>query len=340
MPASSRNCRGGIRTWLLGETQRDLLRRRPCSTCYLSDLHEPITAQSVRICCMGRNELCIHKCEVAAYDFRTNSEINTRRVRYNGQLLAHLSADQAVRYLGLRLNVQGDTSAEVSYVMESMKTAATRFKGHQYSYRQGFSLVPTAIQQVFTYSVSVTGWTTATLQSVHDLWGLMGKRAWDLTEGHHSTPFLTPDTEGGIAQASPFHLAAKHSLRFLQTVCEGMQSDILTLVQDEWEQLCTTWGTRRPQEIQAALLLDDTALMSRTLLSRTLYYLGHAGIVLAWERLPDLIRPAPYPDDIDRKDRTLIGALWEYVRYRLSIRREMRKGSASNRALASGIANL
>eukprot|EP00961_Rhodomonas_salina_P056195 755026-Rhodomonas_salina.1 len=66
-------------------------------------------------------ELCVHKCEVAAYDFRTESELNTRRVPYNGQRLTPLSAEQAVRYLGLRLSVQGNTSAEVAYVTQSMR---------------------------------------------------------------------------------------------------------------------------------------------------------------------------------------------------------------------------
>eukprot|EP00961_Rhodomonas_salina_P146336 1969797-Rhodomonas_salina.2 len=30
-------------------------------------------------------DLCVHKCEVAAYYFCTGSELSTRRVRYNGQ---------------------------------------------------------------------------------------------------------------------------------------------------------------------------------------------------------------------------------------------------------------
>eukprot|EP00961_Rhodomonas_salina_P103930 1398410-Rhodomonas_salina.1 len=221
-----------------------------------------------------------------------------------------------------------------------MNASLKRFRGHPYSYLQGFSLIPMAIQQVFTYSVSVTGWTMDTLQPVHDMWGLMGKLAWDLTEGHHSALFLTPDVEGRIAQASPYHLAPKHSLSFLQSICEGLQNDILLLVQAEWQRLCTLWGTQWPQEIQAALLLLDSVDSSHTLLFQVLYYLGHAGIVLAWEHLPNLVRPAPYPEDSDKLDRPLIGALWDYVWYCLSIRWEMCKGSASNHTLANGIASL
>eukprot|EP00961_Rhodomonas_salina_P180392 2434876-Rhodomonas_salina.1 len=89
-----------------------------------------------------------------------------------------------------------------------------------------------------------------------------------------------------------------------------------------------------------SVLLLDSADSSHTLLSRVLYYLGHAGIVLAWERLPDLVRPAQYQEDLDKLDQPLIGALWDYVRYSLSIRWEMRKGSASNCSLANGIASL
>eukprot|EP00961_Rhodomonas_salina_P258665 3495295-Rhodomonas_salina.1 len=56
-------------------------------------------------------ELCVHKCKVASYDFGKQVELNTRLVRYNGQRLSPLSAEEAVRYLGLRLTVTGDTSA-------------------------------------------------------------------------------------------------------------------------------------------------------------------------------------------------------------------------------------
>ena len=154
-------------------------------------------------------ELCVHKCEVAAYDFGRQTELNTRKVRYNGQRLSHLSAQDAVRYLGLRLTVTGDTSAEVAYVLSSMQSAATKFKGPPYSYRQGFNLIPTALHPVFTYSVGVSTWTMKEMQILHNLWGLMGKRAWDLTEGHNTAPFVTPHSEGGVAQLSPFHLAAK-----------------------------------------------------------------------------------------------------------------------------------
>eukprot|EP00961_Rhodomonas_salina_P128087 1726420-Rhodomonas_salina.1 len=69
-------------------------------------------------------DLCVHKCEIAAYDFGKQAELNTRKVRYNGQRLSHLPAEAAVRYLGLRLNVMGDTSAEVSYVLSNMQAVA------------------------------------------------------------------------------------------------------------------------------------------------------------------------------------------------------------------------
>eukprot|EP00961_Rhodomonas_salina_P235181 3178913-Rhodomonas_salina.3 len=146
-----------------------------------------LLAKVLEIAAWAGMELCVHKCEVAAYDFGKQTELNTRKVRYNGQRLVHLSAGAAVCYLGLRLTVQGDTSAEVSYVLSSMKTAATKFKGHPYSYHdcQGFNLIPKALHPVFTYSVSVTTWTMTELQALHNLWRLMGKRAWDLTEGHN-----------------------------------------------------------------------------------------------------------------------------------------------------------
>lgn len=221
-----------------------------------------------------------------------------------------------------------------------MKEAAGRLRGHPYSYRQGYSLIPVALHPVFTYSVGLASWTTSTLQSLHNLWGLMGRRAWALTEGHNVAPFLTQGAEGGVAQDSPYHLAARNTLQLLHKACGGLHDDILRLVQVEWVDLCRTWGTTRPQEIQAALLLLDSTMDARTLLSRTLYYLGHVGIVLSWEQLPGLTPPAPYAPSDDPMSRPLLGALWSYVRYMLSTRWEMRMGAESNAALATGIRNL
>eukprot|EP00961_Rhodomonas_salina_P211989 2862334-Rhodomonas_salina.1 len=67
-----------------------------------------------------------------------------------------------------------------------MQAVAKKFKGHPYSYHQGFNLIPTALHPVFTYSVGVATWTMKKMQILHNLWGFMGKRAWDLTEGHNA----------------------------------------------------------------------------------------------------------------------------------------------------------
>eukprot|EP00961_Rhodomonas_salina_P021750 292594-Rhodomonas_salina.8 len=178
------------------------------------------------------------------------------------------------------------------------------------------------------------------MQSLHNLWGLMGKNAWDLTEGHNSAPFLTPGSEGGVTQPSPFHLAAKSTLQLLKRATGGLQTDILRLVQDEWIHLCDTWGTQCPQEVQATLLLLDSRDSGRTLLSRVLYYLGHAGLVLAWDQLPGLITPAQYDSSLDPLDSTLIGAMWTYFRHLLAFKNELRACTATGRALALGIASL
>eukprot|EP00961_Rhodomonas_salina_P267952 3620476-Rhodomonas_salina.2 len=158
------------------------------STCFADDL--ALLATSIRdmnkllakvseFAAWAGMELCVHKCEVAAYDFGTQTELNTHKIQYNGQRLAHLSADAEVQYLWLCLTITGDTSVEVSYILTGMKAAATKFKGHPDSYSQGFNLIPTALHPVFTYSVGVMSWTMAAMQALQTMWGLMGERACD-----------------------------------------------------------------------------------------------------------------------------------------------------------------
>eukprot|EP00961_Rhodomonas_salina_P254835 3444198-Rhodomonas_salina.1 len=60
-------------------------------------------------------DMCTHKCEVACFDFSTNQEIPTRelkKVLYGNHPLPRLPAAEAVRYLSLCLNIQGNTSCE------------------------------------------------------------------------------------------------------------------------------------------------------------------------------------------------------------------------------------
>eukprot|EP00961_Rhodomonas_salina_P205829 2778576-Rhodomonas_salina.1 len=87
-------------------------------------------------------------------------------------------------------------------------------------------------------------------------------------------------------------------------------------------------------------MLSDSRDTGRTLLSRVLYYLGHAGLVLSWNQLPGLISPAPYDSATNPLDRSLIGAMWPYVRQLLAFKNELRAGNATSSALSSGIANL
>eukprot|EP00961_Rhodomonas_salina_P169238 2280508-Rhodomonas_salina.1 len=59
--------------------------------------------------------MCIHKCEVAGFDFNTGQELPQsalKLVRYGPDTIPRLAADVAVRYLGLRLNIKGETQAE------------------------------------------------------------------------------------------------------------------------------------------------------------------------------------------------------------------------------------
>eukprot|EP00961_Rhodomonas_salina_P267951 3620476-Rhodomonas_salina.1 len=96
----------------------------------------------------------------------------------------------------------------------------------------------------------------------------------------------------------------------------------------------------RRSKLLSRLLLSDSRDLSQTLLSRTLYYLGHAGLVLALEKLPGLIPQAPHDAAEDQMDWILIGAMWSYVLQLLAFRNELRAGTATARALASGISQL
>eukprot|EP00961_Rhodomonas_salina_P148359 1997037-Rhodomonas_salina.1 len=71
----------------------------------------------------------------------------------------------------------------------------------------------------------------------------------------------------------------------------GTDVDPDTLLQTEWVELTTTWGTTAVDEIQTMLLLEESVTRQVTLLARTLYYTGLVGITPVWSRITGMQTP-------------------------------------------------
>jgi hypothetical protein len=95
------------------------------------------------------------------------------------------------------------------------------------------------------YSGPLTNWTFADLLSVEHEWGVMHKRAWQLTDGHNSAPFILPQEEGGFQTHTPSRLLAKTGVGLIEKLARDLDGETLQLMQEEWILLTDRWGTER-----------------------------------------------------------------------------------------------
>jgi ribonuclease HI len=241
-------------------------------------------------------DLCVCKCEVTAYDFARGEEVWPDRVHINGRPLTRLSPHEAFRYLGMRMSLTGDTRAEKQHVRERMRAVKDKLSSHPYRTDQANKLVDMCVHPVLTYSGPMTQWTYEELRAMEVQWAIMRKKAWNLTDGHNTAPFLLPAEEGGVQGTTPARLLARHTANVMAKLSQDLDGEILQLVREEWSQLVKTWGTARVDQVQLLLMLEDSTTRPATLLARTLYYTGLVGISPVWDKVPGMFPPPPGRD--------------------------------------------
>eukprot|EP00961_Rhodomonas_salina_P098844 1329780-Rhodomonas_salina.1 len=94
-----------------------------------------------------------------------------------------LASNKAFKYLGVRLTVHSNTSAEVAHVQQKTFDISSLLKDHPYTPGQAENLFSTCVVPIFTYSGPLTAWRFNDLDNLLDQWGLLLKRAWHLTDG-------------------------------------------------------------------------------------------------------------------------------------------------------------
>ena len=80
---------------------------------------------------------------------------------------------------------------------------------------------------VLAYSGPLANWTFKDLQDIEHQWGLMHKRAWHLTEGHNSAPFLLPPEEGWVQVHTPSRVIAKAAVELATHLVHSMDGEIM-----------------------------------------------------------------------------------------------------------------
>ena len=142
------------------------------------------------------------KSEIAGYDFGRSRAINTRGLQIGGGHPKHIRPDTPFKYLGLRLTIMGDMTAEREYVIQKLEKLGSMLKGHPYHPRQMHIVVQTAIIPIFRYSAAMAQWTSKDLSKLWKVWCRAFKHDWKLKPTIANGFFYT-DQHGGLDAASP-----------------------------------------------------------------------------------------------------------------------------------------
>lgn len=151
-------------------------------------------------------------------------------------------------------------------MLEAAQVVAAKLRSHPYSTCQALQLHAAVLHTVFSYSAPLAKWSFADLDQLENWWTLALRRAWKLTDGHHTVPFLLPPERGGLCLHSPARLMAKHSVLMVHRLTITLDRDVTKLMWHEWISITGELRTQDVRAIQTLLALEDDSTQGTTLL--------------------------------------------------------------------------
>ena len=195
------------------------------------------------------------KSEVTGYDFARMRPINTNALRIGGGRPKHILPDTPFKYLGIRLTILGDMSAEREYVLQKSAALGKMLKDHPYHPRQMHLVVQTAIVPIFRYSAAVAQWTSTDLAQLWNIWCRALKHAWKLKP---STPagFFHSAEWAGLDVHNPAEILVKETAGMMEQ-CFVTPGDLGDMLKMEWCELVQDLGCSSTEELQRHLRVSQ-----------------------------------------------------------------------------------
>ena len=201
------------------------------------------------------------KSDITAYDFRTQRELTTDEILYEGQPLVRLAADENFPYLGVRASLvarkqRGVASpglvSEKDHILSSTKELVGISKGHKLLLGQMVPAMHIVATSRFRYSAPLIPWTDAELNNLHRVWLQVHRAAWRLPPGFPSAPLTLPSEHGGSPVTHPrvmlVQALAKH-IEQLVALPDDLRQDTIA----RYRKLCAACGCHSARELAAHL---------------------------------------------------------------------------------------
>jgi hypothetical protein len=139
-------------------------------------------------------EINVPKSPITAIDWRTGKRVSTDCITLYGAPFPVVPPDQSHKYLGLRLALNGDFSAEKEYVCREMRQRlAALAKDRVLSRKEKELVIKTAVCTVFSYSAGFVDRSNTELEGISRMWIRAYKHAWAL-------PRMLEDMESGMLE--------------------------------------------------------------------------------------------------------------------------------------------
>ena len=144
----------------------------------------------------------LRKSEISGYDFRNEQAIWVGDLTLGAGCMTYLKPTEAFKYLGIRLSITGDMSAEKEHIKKETVKLIKAMKGHQYSPSQMHWVVQVAVIPVFRYSAAIAGWSETELQDLEKAWIRAYRQAWRTGASVPGITFWASKEHGGLGCVS------------------------------------------------------------------------------------------------------------------------------------------
>ena len=139
--------------------------------------------------------------------------------------MTYLKPTEAFKYLGIRLSITGDMSAEKEHIKKETVKLIKAMKGHQYSPSQMHWVVQVAVIPVFRYSAAIAGWSETELQDLEKAWIRAYRQAWRTGASVPGITFWASKEHGGLGCVSAKAIITQEVIGLMRQ-CGGLDDDL------------------------------------------------------------------------------------------------------------------
>eukprot|EP00961_Rhodomonas_salina_P274835 3712870-Rhodomonas_salina.1 len=242
----------------------------------------------------------IKKSEITAYDYGTDTVLETDGIQYMGHPFAGLAPDQQFKFLGVRLTLTGEWQHEKRYIWKAMmdRLAHHCLRKVYVDQLQAAMAVLLGIVSVFRYSAAqaVVPWTPSELDCITQLWVAGMKTAWKLPSSCATGAVLLSRQNGG-QQTLVAHDVYLQAMISVWTANQLHPDDLCILTEQDHCRTLQTYNCTSTSELQYQLQLHPFSHPS-SMLARIVAASDDIWLDVHWQDTVKTDAPGPleFPD--------------------------------------------